>query len=172
MGVRDERRTEVLDRVARHLLAAGLPGSSLRSLAAAAEVSDRMLLYYFADKAEVLTLALSQLARDMALVLDRSVPAAPKRAFAPLLREIRVALASPVLRPFMHLWLEIASRAARHEPPYADLAGAIAEGFRSWIAMRLDAASEAECALMLAAVEGLVLLDAIGRRDLADAAMG
>ena len=51
----DSRRTEIVERLADHVLAHGLSASSLRPLAKAAGTSDRMLLYYFADKSEMMT---------------------------------------------------------------------------------------------------------------------
>ncbi len=168
MSIRDDRRVEALGHIAQHLLDEGLPRSSLRSLAAAVGVSDRMLLYYFADKNEMLTAALGMLALQMASVLDNSVPAAPRRPFAILLAEIREAVKSPALRPYMRLWLEIASRAARNEPPYHTIAGIMADGFANWISSRLDPTAPDEAALLLAAVEGLVVLDAVDRAQLAD----
>ena len=171
MNIRDDRRSEALDRIAQHLLQAGLPGSGLRSLAAAAGVSDRMLLYYFTNKDEVLTLALGMLATQMAEALDRSVPLAPQRGSTELRREIRNAVGGQELRPFMRLWLEIASRAARDEPPYGQLAKVIAHSFQSWISARLRTEYDGEAALLLATVEGIVMLDAIGCSTLADAAV-
>jgi hypothetical protein len=108
----------------------------------------------------------------MGAVLDRSVPLEPRRPFAPLLGEIRIAMRGPVLRPYMRLWLEIAAHAARDEPPYAQVAGIIADGFATWISSRLAAATPDEAARLLATVEGLVVLDAVGRGGLADAASG
>jgi len=172
MSIRDSRRAEALGHIARHLLSEGLSGSSLRSLAAAAGVSDRMLLYYFADKNEMLTEALGVLAVQMALALDAAVPAGPKRPFAILLGEIRKAMRDNGLRPYMRLWLEIASRAARAEQPYRNVAGIMADGFAGWISSRLEAKAVNEAALLLAAVEGLVVLDAAGRANLADEAAG
>lgn len=171
MSTREDRRAESLGRIARHLLEVGLSGAGLRSLAAAAGVSDRMLLYYFANKDEVLTLALGMLATDMASALDRSVPPAPKRGLVELRRDIRDAVRGPELKAFMCLWLEIASRASRNVAPYDQLARIIAEGFQSWISARLRASHDGEAALLLATVEGIVVLDAIGRGDVADSAV-
>jgi AcrR family transcriptional regulator len=172
MSIRDDKRADALGYIARHILNEGLPGSSLRSLAASAGVSDRMLLYYFADKNEILTAALRMLALQMAEVLDGSVPREPRRPPAALLVEIRTAIRGPVLRPYMRLWLEIAARAARDEAPYAVVAGMIADGFADWISSRLKAKSAQEAARLLATVEGLVVLDAVNRPNLADAAAG
>lgn len=54
MVSREEQRARVEVALAAHLLDHGLAQTSLRELARAAAVSDRMLLYYFTDKAEVL----------------------------------------------------------------------------------------------------------------------
>jgi AcrR family transcriptional regulator len=172
MSIRDDRRAEALRDIARHLLDEGLPGSSLRNLAGAAGVSDRMLLYYFADKTELLTAALGMLARQMAAVLDEAVPREPKRRFDLLLAEIRIAMHGPALRPFMRLWLEIAARAARDEQPYSAVAGVIADAFALWISTRLDSMAANEPALLLALIEGFVVLDAVGRAGMADEAAG
>ncbi len=56
--IHDSRRAALLDMIADHLLAAGLGKSSLRLLAAACRTSDRMLLYYFADKDSLMVAAL------------------------------------------------------------------------------------------------------------------
>ena len=47
MTRRDERRAKIVEKLARHVLRAGLGGTGLRRLAAVAGTSDRMLLYYF-----------------------------------------------------------------------------------------------------------------------------
>mgnify|MGYP000446911998 CR=1 FL=1 len=54
MALRAAQRQVVTERLAGHLLASGLARTSVRQLAAAAGISDRMLLYYFRDKAEAL----------------------------------------------------------------------------------------------------------------------
>ena len=58
----DERRSVIVDRLADHVLAHGLVSASLRPLAKAAGTSDRMLLYYFADKSELLAATLQRIA--------------------------------------------------------------------------------------------------------------
>ncbi|NCU12087.1 MAG: TetR/AcrR family transcriptional regulator, partial [Sphingomonadaceae bacterium] len=74
MSVRDEQREAVVERLAAHLLETGLSRTSLRQLAAAAGVSDRMLLYYFADKAEVLSAVLARVAGELAMRLTKAIP--------------------------------------------------------------------------------------------------
>jgi AcrR family transcriptional regulator len=173
MTSRVDKRLGLLDRMADHLLDQGLDGASLRPLAAAAGTSDRMLLYYFADKEELLTAVLEHVAGRMAALLGQ-VDASP-RAYAPLLAEIVASVRAPAFAPYMHLWIDLAAQAARGREPYRAIAGRIADGFLAWVAHRLQPSEEAargrEAALLLATVDGLALIDAVGRRAAADEAM-
>ncbi len=175
MSIRDERREAAIERMADHLLSEGLPGASLRPLAAAAGTSDRMLLYYFTDKDELLTATLARIAERMTASLDQALPPGARRPFDALLAEIWAALGSDSIRPFMHLWLDLAAGAARGRQPHRATAGGIADGFLGWVEARLDVEPEGSrlraAALLLATVEGLLVLDAVGRRTVADRAV-
>lgn len=168
MNIRESRREAVLERVADHMLAHGLAQSSVRALAQAAGTSDRMLFYYFADKDEIVVAALRMLSLRLAAVL----PSGPPLAADDLLAELGVVMRGPALRPFMRLFLELVILSARDEEPYRRVAGAIADGFLAWIAARLDPPDEAAAARLIAMLDGVVLLDMIGRERLADAALG
>ena len=54
----DTRRAEIILRLTDYVLAEGLSATSLRPLAKAAGMRDRMLLYYFADKLVIITAVL------------------------------------------------------------------------------------------------------------------
>ena len=174
MTVRDDRREAAIERMADHVLSAGLGAATLRPLAAAAGTSDRMLLYYFADKGELLTATLARIAERMVAQLDGAIPAEPRRPFPVLLKEVWTAMASESLQPFMPLWLDLAAGAARGLQPHRDIAGDIADGFLAWAAIRLQPEGDGEpsslAPLFLASIEGMYLLEAIGRGALADAA--
>jgi AcrR family transcriptional regulator len=174
MTIRDERREAAIERMADHVLAEGLGAATLRPLAAAAGTSDRMLLYYFADKDELLTATLARIAMRMIAQLDGAIPAEPRRPFPVLLEQVWAAMASESLQPFMPLWLDLASGAARGLQPHRDVAGAIADGFLAWVAIRLQPEGDGEPSLLaplfLASIEGMYLLKAIGRGALADRA--
>jgi AcrR family transcriptional regulator len=175
MSIRDERREAAIERMADHLLSEGLGAATLRPLAAAAGTSDRMLLYYFADKDELLSATLWRLAARMTAQLDEAVPIGPLRSFPVLLEDVWAALASRGLKRFMHLWLDLAAGAARGLQPHHNIAGAIADGFLAWVSSRLKVSRGAElassAALFLASVEGMVFLEAAGRRSISDAAV-
>ena len=85
-------------------------------------------------------------------------------------------MASDSLRPFMPLWLDLAAGAARGLQPHRDIAGEIADGFLAWVAARLSPEGEGEerpslAPLFLASIEGMYLLEAIGRGALADSSV-
>ena len=175
MSIRDERREAAIERMADHLLSEGLAGASLRPLAAAAGTSDRMLLYYFTDKDELLAATLARVAERMTASLDQALPPGARRPFDALLAEVWAALGSEAIRPFMHLWLDLAAGAARALEPHRAIAGGIADGFLGWVESRLDVGPEGDrsrsAALLLATIEGLLVLDAVGRRTIADSAV-
>ncbi len=174
MTVRNDRREAAIERMADHVLAEGLGAATLRSLAAAAGTSDRMLLYYFADKDELLTATLDRVAARMVVALDEVIPALPRRCFGTLLNQAWTALASDRLQPFMPLWLDLAAGAARGLQPHREIAGRIADGFLSWVTIRLlpeEGGPSQMAPLFLAVIEGSYLLSAFGRGSIADAAI-
>lgn len=175
MTIREERRAAALVRMGEHLLREGLAGASLRALAQAAGTSDRMLLYYFADKDEILAATLEHIAGKLAGLLDAAGSGAVPRAYPALLAECAMAFHRPDFQPFMWLWLELAAAAARGQEPHRAIAGRIADGFLTWSEARLDVADPAEraaqAALLLATVDGLALLQAVGRAGPAEHAL-
>jgi len=164
----------VLESLADHLLREGLSGASLRPLAAAAGTSDRMLLYYFADKDELLAATLRQVAARLTRLLDGAGTGIAPSPLSTLIGEVWAAMRTPALQPYVRLWLELAAGAARGQEPHRAVAGQITDAFLSWAADRLLVEDEADrapqAALLLATVDGFALLEAVGRADAADAA--
>ena len=173
MGIRDDKRQAALDRIADHLLAHGLGPSSLRALGAASGNSDRMLLYYFADKDEIVISALQVVCLRLAKLLETAVGEAASLAPGPLLRQLAPIMRGPVFRPYMRFWIELVALAARDQEPFHTAAGQIADYFVSWVADRLDIGGEAErmieAAALVALLDGVVLLDCVGKQASSDA---
>ncbi len=174
MDVHSNRRDDIVERMADHLLLNGLGAGTLRRLAASAGTSDRMLLYYFNDKDDLLSATLHRVAERMLTQLDKAVPAGKPRPFRILLAEVRSVLTSDSIRPFMHLWLDLASGAARGLQPHLHVSGEIADGFLVWVTSRLKVEARrdlsASAAQFLAYIEGLHVLEAVGRLSIADSA--
>jgi AcrR family transcriptional regulator len=161
----DGRRGDLLAPICAHLLAHGLDRSGLRELAAAAGTSDRMLLYYFRDKADLMAAAMERLAAGLTAQLDAARAPAPMSEAALADRLVGMVLDDEVW-PFMQLWLEIAAKGARGDPIFRETGGRIGAGFLDWIAAQSDAPTDAErravAARLLPVLDGLILLKAVG----------
>lgn len=170
----ESRREALVERLAEYLLANGMAAASLRPLAKAAGTSDRMLLYYFESRADVIATTLSHIAERMRAALDEAVPAEMILPYPVLLATVWRAVASPSLRAFMRLWLQLAAAAATGQEPEKTVAGSMLDGFVAWVGGRLSPAArrrDEDAAHLVATIEGALMLDAVGRRDLADLAV-
>jgi AcrR family transcriptional regulator len=169
------RREQILERLADHVLEHGLEASSLRPLAAAGGTSDRMLLYYFADKAEILACVLDLVTQRLANLLAPAARRTPQ-PYAKLRASIWAVVRADELQPYMRLWLDIAARAARDEPPFRTVGERIARGFLAWGAAQLKVANEreraAQAARLLTEIEGMLVLEAVGLGDACKANLG
>jgi AcrR family transcriptional regulator len=169
----DDRRSSMLDNLANFVLTEGLSAASLRPLAKAAGTSDRMLLYYFSDKAEIVTATVGRISERLACVLADSIgePLPLDR----LRRKLFELLSAENLWPYMRLWLEIASLSAKGDPFYRAVGEQIARGFLAWGAAQLDSVSpearEADAARLLVAIEGMMLLKSVGLDDVCEKAV-
>ncbi|MBK6297243.1 MAG: TetR/AcrR family transcriptional regulator [Sphingomonadales bacterium] len=163
MSIRDEQRERVVERLSAHLLANGLAQVSLRQLAAAAGVSDRMLLYYFEDKAEVLSASLERLAGQMIVSLARALPDGQVFPLAEFVQRAADVAGRSEMRSFMRLWVEVIAAAARGEMPFAEISNQIIFGFQTWVESRLDLPDGVDRAgvslAIIALIDGLALID-------------
>jgi AcrR family transcriptional regulator len=165
MAAHDDRRAALLAKIADHVLAEGLWAVSLRPLAAAVGTSDRMLLYYFKDKGELIASALAELMARLLVRLEEALP--PSRLCAEALGDRLFDLATgAALWPYMRLWLEIAALAARGDAVCLTVGEGIGRGLIAWISGRLEAApgaAQARAALEVAMrLEGRLVLHAVG----------
>ena len=160
--------------MADHVLAKGLAGATLRPLAAAVGTSDRMLLYYFTDKDELLTAVLERIAARLLAQLDNLLPSGSPQPFDALMEQIRTIFGSDTLKAYMHVWLDMISAAARGTQPHRTVAGIIADGYLAWVVSHLapqeGRSLPRSAALFLAVFEGMYLFDALGRPEISRAA--
>ena len=166
MSIRDMQREAVIERLAGHLLEHGLARTSLRQLAQAAGVSDRMLLYYFADKAEVLAAVMARVAGELSLRLSEAIPDGAQLKPAELVRRAAIFTTGHEMRRFMRLWVEAVAAAAREEAPFPKIVTDVMLGFRLWVDARLDLVEGADrastAAAIIAIIDGLALVDICG----------
>ncbi len=163
MSIRDQQRERVTERLAEHLLATGLTQTSLRSLARAAAVSDRMLLYYFTDKTEVLAAATARIAAHSVAGLATALPDGTKLPPRELILLAAELTSGPEMRRFMRLWVEMIGAAAKGEEPFVTISAQLLGGFKAWLAPRLDVPSGTDRAALagaiIALVDGLTLVE-------------
>jgi AcrR family transcriptional regulator len=176
MSVREDRRAAALDRIADHMLTHGLADSSLRALAQTAGTSDRMLLYYFAGKDDIVASALSTIAARLGAILHGALGGPCSADADTVLAEMAGIIRGVAVRPYMRLWLEVTILSSRGEEPYRSVAGKIADNFVALVAGRLaiddEAARMATAARVIATLDGLVVLDLVGRESTATLALG
>lgn len=163
MSIRNAQREAVIEKLAEHMLEHGLAATSLRQLADAAGVSDRMLLYYFADKAEVLSVTLTRIAEMMADALVEALPEGESFSPADLLQRAAALTTQDEMRRFMRFWVEVVAAAARGEPAFAGIAAQIMQGWQTWVESRLilppDTDRRAVALAIIATIDGLALID-------------
>lgn len=157
-----DRRRDLITRLADHVLAHGLGSASLRPLAVAVGTSDRMLLYYFPDKAALIAAVLEEVAARMTALLSAAVASKPMPR-ADLETRLLPLLLDDANFPYMALWLEIAGLAARGDTTCARVGEAIGRGFLAWGAVQLEDPEEAGRLMMT--LEGAVVLKSLGMGD-------
>jgi AcrR family transcriptional regulator len=163
-------RTALLDALAAHVLAHGLNSASLRPLAAAAGTSDRMLIYHFGSKDGLIAALLRQLADRMQAGLSTALPPGPFATEGALLRAVVGLMRSPPFRPYIRVWFDIVSAAAQGQVAHHAAGQEILSLYADWIAVR-HPEGPAAAPRLLALVEGILLMDAVGQAALADAAI-
>jgi AcrR family transcriptional regulator len=157
---RDEKRAEIVEKLARHVIEAGLGDTGLRRLAEVAGTSDRMLLYYFENKDDILGAVLSRIASGLAESLEAMLGAGPLPP-ARALEAIWKTLKRDVFADQLRLWLELSSHASRGNPFFGEAVARIGRDWVAWLSEILDAPQADRAALavlMMAAVDGQVVL--------------
>jgi AcrR family transcriptional regulator len=164
---RSLRRAELVAQIAAHMLAEGLGETSLRDIAKAVSTSDRMLLYYFKDKTDLLETVLTDIAQQLASLLDAWRSDEGPQPYVQLFAEMWAAIQRPTALPYVKLWIELSAAAVREREPEGRAASQIADLFLSWTESRLAArpgiSRRHQATLLLGTIDGLALLLAVGK---------
>ncbi|MEM1132922.1 MAG: TetR/AcrR family transcriptional regulator [Pseudomonadota bacterium] len=165
----------IVDAMADFVLENGLTAASLRPLAKAAGTSDRMLLYYFTDKHELMAAILERVADRMVAMLDAIADSEPMSPDA-LLAALMPLLSSDLAWPFMRIWIALASEGANGDANAQTVGKRLGQRFLEWGQGRVtgsdDAARHKEACRLLVMVEGQVLLKALGLEQIGQDALG
>ncbi|QUL38352.1 TetR/AcrR family transcriptional regulator [Erythrobacter sp. JK5] len=158
-------REMLLPKLAAHVLNHGLGGASLRPLARAADTSDRMLIYHFGNKEQLVADLLDHIAGIYATALDAAMgterPRTRKECFERLLDQGR----HPMMQPFMVLWWEIVAGSARGIPGYREAADAMMTKQLAWLETQMPAGDPDPAGgarYLMTLLEGTLMLGAVG----------
>lgn len=159
MGPRHSRE-EILDAAVATAFAEGLHRLTYGRVATRLGTSDRMVVYYFATKADLVGAVLLELGARLQASLAPAVstPAADHVALA---RALWPHLARPEADPVFALFFQATGLAAAGSAPYADLVPMLVDAWVDWAAGVLDgpeAARRSEATATIALVDGLLLL--------------
>jgi AcrR family transcriptional regulator len=156
------RKSALTAQIAAALLASGVADIPLRDLAAKIGTSDRMLLYYFTDKADLVRSSLRAVSAQFAESLARRLP--QRSAPGTLLETVVALTASQDLAPLLTLWADLSARGSRGEEPFRSMARDSVHWWVAWLEERVDLAPGPDrrhiAIAILTVLEGVRLLEA------------
>jgi AcrR family transcriptional regulator len=167
-------KNDLLRAMAAHVLENGLNTASLRPMAEAAGTSDRMLIYHFRTKEDLISELLLFLAADLSGKLDQGLPEQRAQTCRDCITDIVALLRRTPYSAYMRLWLDIVSAAGQGSKMHAQVGHAMIGGYLDWLARRLPSDTEnitATAELMLTLIEGVIIMDAVGHSAIADRAI-
>jgi AcrR family transcriptional regulator len=125
---RSARRDELAEAATDYVLEHGLVGLSLRPMAAALGTSDRMLLYHFTDKDDLVA-TLLRVSNDRSVAGIRALPPSPDVRAA--VRALWAAVTAPEQDRCQRLYVEAAALGLLGTEPYASV---VREANAVWVA--------------------------------------
>lgn len=148
-----DRREELAAGATDHVLEHGLLGLSLRPLAAALGTSDRMLIYHFGSKDDLVA-AVLRTSNDRAVAALRRL--LPSDGVAAAVHDLWQEMTSPVQARCLRVYIEAAALGVLGLEPYAGIVG---EANKVWLQALADHLESSGLSAARAA-RGAVLLDA------------
>ena len=153
----DERRKHIIDAAAQHLIREGFRNSGLRALATSIGISDRMVMYYFETKDELIAAAIGAIAENLAVGMEQSLPPgtiSAQQALDALLSQEQNQETTAI----MQLWFEIVGLAVRGDEPYKSTASLLLSRSEERIRNKLRSGQKHRAREVLASLEGELMI--------------
>jgi len=154
-----------------HVLVHGLGQASLRPLAQAAGTSDRMLLYHFGTKEQLIADLISYVAAVYSAGLEAVIESGTRPTTRTEVLELILAQdEDPAMRPFMQLWWENVGGAARDLPGFRAAAQRMVNELLDWLERQMpedDPDPAGGARFLLTVIEGTLMLSALGHKQTA-----
>lgn len=165
---------EILTAAVDEAFAGGLSALTFARVARRAGTSDRIVVYYFPSKDELIAAGLAalgvRLQAALAAVFDE-----PVGSHLELVRRTWPVVARPEHDAVFAVYFEAMGLAASGREPYRTMAPAMVDAWVSWMAGFVSGSPEqrrADAEAALAVIDGLLLLRAMAGADAADRAAG
>lgn len=155
---KQDKQRVVAAAIAEYLIENGLQDSGIRSLAKAAGISDRMLIYYFGSKEAAIDAALKFIGAALGQKLEALITGNNLSA-TKLTDDLVAAGKTSEFQPVIRLWFELVGHAVRGEAPYKRSVREMADNWELWIAAKLKSSRPDQAQAVFAQVEGQLMID-------------
>lgn len=163
-----EKKNVWLEKMGSYVLEHGIANASLRPLAKAAGTSDRMLIYHFNNKFELLSAILEYMFEQFGEQLLQAFPSKRAQSRQQCASNIVHYLESGNYEPYKHLWMEIIANASRGDELSIGLGNALTLQLEEWIVNYLpedEPEPQQAARAIITIVEGVNVLSSIGKLD-------
>ncbi len=155
------------------VLVEGVSALSFGRVAKELEISDRMVVYYFPTKADLVAAAVVAVGADLQVMLEKAFGSEPLDA-RELMRRAWPVLSLKKAQPMFNGFFEIIGLASAGQSPYAELAPVLLNGWIDWLAERVKAHSKKRrreiAASIVAQIDGLLMIRRISGSQITNAA--
>jgi AcrR family transcriptional regulator len=125
-----QRREAIVHRAADHLLERGVVGVSLRELAAAVDVSPRMLVHHFGSREELVSRALREARSRQREAFEARLTPQPERPYADVLADAWRWFATEEARSYLRLFGQLYALAQAPDSPHTEF---LRESVLDWL---------------------------------------
>lgn len=151
----------------------GLSGLTFAKVAEYLGTSDRMVVYYFPTKAELISAAVTRMGADLQAVLAEAF-GSDRRHVDDLVATAWPVLATPAADRVFAVFFEAVGLASGGKEPYVDLANGLFAAWAHWLESRVVGSSasvrQRRALAVMATVDGLLLLRRVLGPEAAQAA--
>jgi AcrR family transcriptional regulator len=152
---------EILGAAVEETFAHGIGALTFRSVAARLGIPDRMVVYYFPTKTDLVLAVVQELGERLRALLA-SAFGEGVHPVEELTRQAWPALARPDTDPALRVYLEVIGLACAAQEPYASVAPRLLDGWVDWVAERVEAPSRAvardRATAAVAQLDGLLIV--------------
>lgn len=153
----EKRRHEIIEAVSLHLIEHGFQKSGLRAIARSAGMSDRMVMYYFDTKEDLIAAAISAIGENLADEMEQALP--PGVSTAPQVLDVLLGQEQSVeVKAILQLWFEIVGLAVRGDEPYKSTASLLLSRSEERIRNKLRSDQKHRAREVLARLEGHLMI--------------